>query len=110
LFEWENFQALLPLGMDFDALETLQKDARLVPVEALLLAENGLAALNPPEWIGKLRPQVVLLSASADDPRSQPDPETLQAVEGYTLLRTDHNGWIVLSTDGERMWVEAERK
>jgi hypothetical protein len=33
----------------------------------------------------------------------------LKAVEGYTLLRTDRNGWIQISTDGERMWVEAER-
>jgi beta-lactamase superfamily II metal-dependent hydrolase len=65
-----------------------------VAVEALLLAEGGMASLNPPEWIGKLRPQVVLLSAGADDPGGQPDPETLHSVEGYTLLRTDRNGWI----------------
>jgi hypothetical protein len=41
--------------------------------------------------------------AGADDPRSQPDPETLQAVEGYTLLRTDRNGWIHIETDGEKL-------
>jgi hypothetical protein len=57
---------------------------------------------NPPEWIGKLRPRVVLLSASAEDPRSQPDPEMLQAVAGYTLLRTDRNGWIE-TADGENV-------
>ena len=28
---------------------------------------------------------------------------------GYTLLRTDRNGWIQLSTDGEQLWVEVER-
>jgi len=38
------------------------------------------------------------------------NPETLEAVEGYTLLRTDQNGWIELSTDGEQMWVEVEKK
>jgi hypothetical protein len=38
-----------------------------------------------------------------------PSKETLVAVEGYTLLRTDQKGWIELSTDGERMWVEAAR-
>jgi hypothetical protein len=32
------------------------------------------------------------------------------AMQGCTLLRTDQNGWIELSTDGERMWVEVERK
>jgi hypothetical protein len=34
----------------------------------------------------------------------------LHAVEGYTLLRTDQNGWVQIITDGEQMWVEVERK
>jgi hypothetical protein len=38
-----------------------------------------------------------------------PSRETLEAVDGYTLLRTDRDGWIELSTDGEQMWVEAAR-
>jgi len=38
-----------------------------------------------------------------------PSPETLEAVKGYNLLRTDRNGWIELSTDGEQMWVEVEK-
>jgi len=65
-----------------------------------------LAALTPPNWIGKLRPQVVLLSEGADDPRSQPDPETLQALEGYTLLRTYRNELIKLNTDREMLSEE----
>jgi hypothetical protein len=31
-------------------------------------------------------------------------------VDGYTLLRTDRNGWIQLSTDGEQLWIEVERQ
>jgi hypothetical protein len=31
-------------------------------------------------------------------------------VEGYTLLRTDRIGWIELTTDGQQMWVEVERR
>jgi hypothetical protein len=30
-------------------------------------------------------------------------------VEGYTLLTTDRNGWIEITTGGEQMWVEVER-
>jgi beta-lactamase superfamily II metal-dependent hydrolase len=51
-----------------------------------------------------------LLSVAAGNPRNLPDAETLESVDGYTLLRTDQNGWIELSTDGEQMWVEVERK
>jgi hypothetical protein len=29
---------------------------------------------------------------------------------GTTLLRTDWNGWIEVSTDGIGMWVDVEKK
>jgi len=35
--------------------------------------------------------------------------QVLEAFKGRTLLRNDQNGWIRLSTDGERMWVEVKR-
>ena len=107
LLEWQGFRALLPVGMDDAALEQLLDDPGLVPVTALLLADGGSTDLNPPEWIEKLRPQAVLLSAAAGD--GAPDPEALEALKGYNLLRTDKNGWIDLSTNGEEMWVEVER-
>lgn len=110
LLEWKNFRALLPIGMDFETLESIQQDPRLRSVTALLLAENGLASINPVDWIVKLRPQVVLLSVGAGNREGLPSPETLDALEGYPLLRTDVNGWIELTTDGEQMWVEVEKK
>jgi hypothetical protein len=39
-----------------------------------------------------------------------PAKEAERAVAGYPLLRTDRNGWIELSTDGEQMWVEVEKE
>jgi hypothetical protein len=33
----------------------------------------------------------------------------LNAVKGYNLLRTDKNGWIEVTTDGEKMWVTVEK-
>ena len=38
LLAWGNFQALLPVGMDFDMLEGLSTDPSLTEVTALLLA------------------------------------------------------------------------
>jgi hypothetical protein len=73
---------------------------------ALLLADGGTAALNPPEWIGTLRPRMVLLFPP---PGEVPGAAVIQELAGYTLLRTGHNGWIELSTDGEQLWVERER-
>jgi hypothetical protein len=52
----------------------------------------------------------VLLRVVVANPDGLPSVETLEAVESYTLQRTDRNDWIELSTDGERMRVEVEKK
>jgi competence protein ComEC len=110
LLEWGSFRALLPLGADYEDLESLGMGRDVDPVTALLLAEGGFSQLNPPEWIQNLRPQLVLLSIAPDNPDGLPDRETMEALGGYSLLRTDRNGWIHISTDGEQMWVEVERR
>jgi competence protein ComEC len=109
LLEWENFRVLLPIGLDFEMISNLDTNPDLKNVTAMLLAESGYAPVNPDEWIDALEPQMILLSVAAGDREGLPSQETQDAVESYTLLRTDRNGWIQLSTDGEQLWVEVER-
>jgi hypothetical protein len=53
---------------------------------------------------------VVILSVVACDPDCLPDQSVLEGLAGITLLRTDRNGWLDVSTDGAGMWVEVEKK
>ncbi|MFZ0531612.1 MAG: ComEC/Rec2 family competence protein [Anaerolineales bacterium] len=108
--EWENFRLLLPMGMDFNTLDNLQHNSSMRNISAVLLGESGYAPLNPPDLLSFLHPQLALLSVAAADKTGLPSPETLNALQGYTLLRTDQNGWIELTSDGKQMWVELERK
>jgi competence protein ComEC len=108
LLEWDHFRVLLPTGPSYDDFERLSYGREIGQVTALLLADSGYEPANPPEWIDNLRPQLVLLSVAAGDALDLPSPETMEALQGYSLLRTDLNGWIHLSTDGDRMWVEVE--
>ena len=108
--EWSNFRALLPIGMSFEALDELRNGAEVGPVSVLSLADAGYAPSNPPEWIATLNPELVLLSVSAADENGMPDTEVLESIKDYQLLRTDRNGWVEITTDGERMWVSVERK
>ena len=94
LLQWRNFRALLALGIDFAALEELRMGKEVGAVTALLLADNGYAPLNPPEWIANLNLQVVLFSVEAGGYNGLPSPETLETVAGYNLLRTDQHGWL----------------
>ncbi len=106
MLEWENFRALLPIGLDYETMESLNPSVQTV----YLLAENGLASLNTPEWLEKIQPEVVVLSVAAGDWDGLPDPETMDALADRSLLRTDQQGWIELITDGEQMWVEVEKR
>ncbi len=110
LLEWQDFRALLPLGAEFKDLAALSNGKDVGRVFALLLAGNGQASLNPPVWISSLEPQVVLLSAAGQDEQGLPSQDTLDALQGYNLMRTDLNGWIELTTDGKQVWVEAARR
>jgi competence protein ComEC len=108
LLEWDAFRAVLPLGAHEDEYKALRMGADIGPIGVLLLADNGYAPLNPPTWIDNLNPQLVLLSVASDDPSGLPGHETMDALGGYSLLRTDQHGWIQISTDGKQMWVEVE--
>lgn len=110
LIEWDNFRALLPIGMSFEALDELRQGAEIGPVTVLSLADSGYAVSNPPEWIANLNPELVLLSVSAADENGMPDGEVLESLKDYELLRTDQNGWVEVTTNGEEMWVNVERK
>lgn len=109
LIEWKNFRALLPIGMSFEALDELQNGASVGPVSALSLADSGYAPSNPPEWIANLNPELIVLPVAAGDADGMPDAETLETIKDFSLLRTDVNGWIEITTNGEQMWVNVER-
>ena len=110
LIEYKNFRALLPVGMSFEALDELRHGASVGPVSLLSLANSGYAASNPPDWITNLNPELVVLSVAAADENGMPDGDVLQSLDGFSLLRTDENGWIEITTDGTQMWVNVEKQ
>jgi competence protein ComEC len=107
LVEWNGFRALLPIGANYDLVSADQSSG---PVTVLLLADSGFAPLNPRDWIRSLHPQLVVLSVGAGDLSGLPATSVIESVRDATLLRTDRNGWIEVTTDGESMWVDVQRK
>ena len=109
LVEWQSFRALLPIGINFETLGELGYGQSVGAVTVLLLAESGYAPVNPPDLIYNLSPRVIILSVATGDPNGLPAPETLSATQEFNLLRTDQNGWIQITTDGNQIWVETEK-
>jgi competence protein ComEC len=106
---WGEFACLLP----FTGIEVLAEDPTNVSLNqnltALLLARSGEIESNPPAWLAQTHPQVALLSVDSLNRSGLPDVKTLQALAGIPLLRTDLNGSVELVTDGEQLWVYAEK-
>jgi competence protein ComEC len=110
LLEWDAFRLLLPIGANLDTLAALENGSTVGPVTVLLLAQSGYAPLVPPEWLRNLSPELVVISVAPADRDGLPSPETIDALEGYSVVRTDQNGWIEVVTDGRQMWVRTERQ
>ncbi|MBE0671137.1 MAG: ComEC/Rec2 family competence protein [Anaerolineales bacterium] len=104
-----NFSALLPIGLSEGTLESLEFGNVIGKVDVLLLADSGYAPSNPTDIFENLNPQLVILSVAAGDPDGLPSQDVLDALDGYSLLRTDRSGWIDVSTDGFEMRVAVER-
>ncbi|HNC09520.1 MAG TPA: ComEC/Rec2 family competence protein, partial [Anaerolineales bacterium] len=109
LIEYGSFRALLPIGVGDGTFESMEFGNAIGKVDVLLLAESGYAPSNPPDIVENLNPQIVILSVAAGDPDGLPNQEVLEELGGYSLLRTDRNGWIDIITDGTKMQVHVER-
>lgn len=109
LVEYGNFRALLPIGVSEGTYDVIEYGNSIGDVDVLLLADSGYAPSNPPDLWENLTPRLVVLSVAAGDLDGMPSQETLDALEGFSLLRTDRNGWIDISTDGVEMRVSVER-
>jgi competence protein ComEC len=109
LIQYKNFRALLPIGLSEGTLESLEYGNVIGKVDVLLLADSGYAPSNPPDVLENVNPQLVVLSVAAGDKDGLPSQDVLDSLEGYSLLRTDRNGWITVTTDGNAMQVEVER-
>jgi beta-lactamase superfamily II metal-dependent hydrolase len=109
LIQYKNFRALLPIGLSEGMLEGLEYGNAIDKVDVLLLADAGYAPSNPPDLIENVNPELTVLSVAAGDPNGLPAQDVLDSLDGYSVLRTDHSGWITVITDGETMRVETER-
>lgn len=109
LLTYGNFRMLIAPSADPTLVEELLILEPLRSVSATLLPDGGSELVNPREFLVRIDPELVLISVGAGNSRGLPSEAVLRALEGRSILRTDLNGTIDLTTDGERMWVGIER-
>jgi competence protein ComEC len=95
-----------------DAESDVTSPLRPPPVEVLKVAHHGSDDPRLDELLAIVRPRVAVISVGAHNDYGHPDPDTLTTLErvpGLSLFRTDHDGRIVLESDGRTLSVTTER-
>ncbi len=79
----------------------------------LKVAHHGSDTSTTPEFLAVVNPRVAVISCGADNKFGHPSDEVVSRLEqkmgGENIYRTDQQGTIEFTTDGERLWVEVGR-
>ena len=82
---------------------TLQHEFASAPLRILKVPHHGSLTSSTPDFVRALRPQVAVFSAGRSNHFGHPSPIVVQRYEqaGSRIVRTDREGEIEISTDGE---------
>jgi competence protein ComEC len=78
------------------------------------VSHHGSNYSNSAEFLAVVDPELAVISVGTDNQYGHPGEETLDRLIDRIglekIYRTDENGTVEFITDGERLWVETERK
>ncbi len=78
----------------------------------LKVGHSGSDTSTTPEFLAVANPQVAVISVGEDNPFGHPSGEVVERLEEKlgteNIFRTDEQGTIEFTTDGERLWVKTK--
>lgn len=102
---WGRLSVLLTGDIEEEAERVISRSGRELRSVVLKVPHHGSATSLSPPFLGRVSPQVAVISVGADNTYGHPAPSTLAKLEGIAVLRTDAEGTIEIVSDGERYWV-----
>jgi hypothetical protein len=79
------------------------------PPDVLLLPDDVSSADFPSSPVNSWAPRVILLPLDGSDLPLQGEHDLIALLEGYPLVNSLDKGWISISTDGSKIWVDSEK-
>ncbi|HUH16555.1 MAG TPA: ComEC/Rec2 family competence protein, partial [Methylomirabilota bacterium] len=95
-----GFTALLTGDAEAPVESALVARGLLGPVDLLKVGHHGSHSSTTPGFLSATRPSVAVISSGAGNEYGHPAPETLSALAGIAVLRTDLHGDVEIASDG----------
>ncbi|HUS82705.1 MAG TPA: MBL fold metallo-hydrolase, partial [Dehalococcoidia bacterium] len=106
---WGDVSFLLTGDVEAAGEQALLDERVDLRATVLKVAHHGSAYSSSAEFLDAVRPIVSVISAGADNDFGHPAKSTLERLGDTIVYRTDQQGDVTFSTDGERLWVGPER-
>jgi competence protein ComEC len=110
--EYGTVSFLLTADIKSDAEWEFARERAPLASTVLKVAHHGSSTSTTLEFLSVVNPAIAVISVGADNDFGFPDEEVLARLEEQVgpenLYRTDEQGTITFTTDGEKMWVEVE--
>lgn len=92
-----------------DVVGEAEDALRAPPSLVVKVPHHGSRSSSRAGFVARAAPRLAVVSAGAHNPFGHPHPEVLDRYrrQGALVLRTDRDGTIEVSTDGERVWARA---
>lgn len=78
--------------------------------DVLKVGHHGSNTSTTPAFLGAVKPTYAVISNGADNAYGCPHAVTLQKLSGIQVFRTDLDGNVIFTTDGEVLQVSAEKR
>lgn len=110
-FTFGNWTFLFTGDMEADAEKDLLDAGTDVSARVLKLGHHGSSTSTSQIFLDAVDPEICVMELGEGNSYNHPHRETVQKMNegGYTVYRTDRNGTIVFTTDGETCGVEMEK-
>jgi competence protein ComEC len=105
---WGGVSFLLTGDLEKAGEEALLDQGEELRSTVLKVAHHGAADATSASLLAAVHPAVAVISVGADNWFGHPSPQVLERLSDSLVYRTDLNGRVKLSTDGERLWVEVD--
>ncbi len=88
-----------------DIYKSVERKLSGTDVDVLKVAHHGSRTSTAPEFVEAVSPEIAVIQCGRDNFYGHPHRETLRALEGVEVFRTDLHGGIKIVSDGEKYSV-----